>query len=159
MNDPSIYNYSSRLPFLSCNNVGSSGSYMFRFNSNSLLQPKPERHQSPGHGEMVNGTGNPQYLHISESNPLFAQDRPVFGSYSSTGPSQTLSSFSLQPISRSSDYNQAAANNQEDHATTSCSIKMESHYSDMMANVAAGECKQTSFTENEVWASTETLDL
>ncbi|EFY92832.1 hypothetical protein MAC_01070 [Metarhizium acridum CQMa 102] len=159
MNDPSIYNYSSRLPFLSCNNVGSSGNYMFRFNSNSLLQPKPERHQSPGHGEMVNGTGNPQYLHISESNPLFAQDRPIFGSYSTIGPSQTLSSFNIQPISRSSDYNQAAANNQEDHATTSCSIKMESHYSDMMANASTGECKQRSFTENEVWASTETLDL
>ncbi|OAA43297.1 hypothetical protein NOR_04664 [Metarhizium rileyi] len=159
VNDPSIYNYSSRPPFVSCNNVGNSGNYMFRFNSSSLLQPKSERHQSPGPGELVNGAGNPQYLHVSESNPLFAQDRAIFGPYNTIGPSQTLSSLNMHSMNRSNDHNQTTTNHQEDHGTAGCSIKMESHFGDMMANVEIGECKQTSFTENEVWASTETLDL
>lgn len=132
---------------------------MFRFNPSSHLQPKQERHEDPAQGDMINGISNPQYLHISESNPLFAQDRTIFGAYNSTGPAQSHSSLNLEPMNHNVAHGQITSNDQQDHNTAGRSIKMESHFNDMINNVAAGECKQNSFAENEVWATTETLDL
>jgi hypothetical protein len=129
---------------------------MFRFNSGSHLQPKPQRHPSPTQRD---GAGNTEYLHISESNPLFTQGSSIFGSYNAIGPSQTLSALNIDIQPQNDDHSRMSSNNQEVHTAEGCNIKMETHFTDMMPIVSAVDCKQASLRDNDVWTSTETLDL
>ncbi|KAK2612422.1 hypothetical protein QQS21_001526 [Conoideocrella luteorostrata] len=159
VNDPSVYNYSPRLSFPSCSNLSASGNDIFRFNMSHHLQQKQEGNQSPTQREVAHERGNPQFLHISESNPLFTQDRALFGAYNSTGPIQPLSALNLEPLHQIAEHTHAPTNDQEIHGSSSRNVKMEAQFKDMVDNEMPGECKASSFTEHEVWASTEALDL
>lgn len=134
---------------------------MFQFNPNHhLQQPKQDAHPSPVHRDLLDGTSNHQFLHLSQSqsNPLFAQDRAIFGSYHVAEHPQPLSGLNLEPLNQATEHNQTPTSDQEARNTSVCNIKIEPS-GDMADSEMSGECKHSGFAENEVWISTETLDL
>ncbi|KAG6016471.1 hypothetical protein E4U54_001395 [Claviceps lovelessii] len=160
--DSPIYNYGSRFPFAPYSNVGVPGNDIFRFNPNHHLQQqaKQEAHPSPVHRDLLDGTSSPQFLHMSQSqsNPLFAQERTIFGSYHIPEPVQPLSGMNLDSLNQSVEHNQTQPNDQEVQCTPVDSIKME-HTTDMIDGGIPGDCKHSGFADNEVWVHAETLDL
>ncbi|KAG6007414.1 hypothetical protein E4U21_006003 [Claviceps maximensis] len=160
--DSPIYNYGSRFPFPSYSNVGVSGNDFFQFNSNHHLQQqaKQEAHPSPVHEDLLDGTSNPQFLHMpqSQSNPLFAQDRTIFGSYHMPEHVQPLSGLNLDPLTRSAGHNQTQINEQEARNTPVNNVKIESA-TNMVDSDMPGAFKHASFADNEVWVNAETLNL
>ncbi|KAG6014580.1 hypothetical protein E4U43_006395 [Claviceps pusilla] len=160
--DSPIYNYGSRFPFAPYSNVGVPGNDIFRFNPNHHLQQqaKQEAHPSPVHRDLLDGTSSPQFLHMSQSqsNPLFAQERTIFGSYHIPEPVQPLSGMNLDSLNQSVEHNQTQPNDQEVQCTPVDSIKME-NTTDMIDGGIPGDCKHSGFADNEVWVHAETLDL
>ncbi|KAG5983780.1 hypothetical protein E4U55_007179 [Claviceps digitariae] len=160
--DSPIYNYGSRFPFASYPNVGVSGNDMFQFNPNHHLQQqsKQEAHPSPVHRDLLDGTSNHQFLHISQSqsNPLFAQDRTIFGSYHISESVQPLSGLNLDSLNQSVEHHQAQTNDREAQSTPIDNVKVENH-ADMADSDMRGDCKHSGFADNEVWVNAETLDL
>ncbi|KAG6058607.1 hypothetical protein E4U17_007844 [Claviceps sp. LM77 group G4] len=167
--DSPIYNYGSRFPFSPYSNVGISGNDVFQFNPNHHLpqqhqqqqQAKQEAHPSPAHRDLLDGTGNHQYLHISQSqsNPLFTQDRGMFGSYHVPEPMQSLSSLNLDSLNHHSlEHNQHPTHDQDVRCNPIDNVKLE-HSSDMVDNDMHGGCKHSGFADNEVWVNAETLEL
>ena len=140
-------------------NLGSTND-MFRFgSSHQYLQPKQEPHPSAVQRDSINGVSSHQYLHISESNPLFAQNRSVFGAYHPAGHAQTMPSYSLEAQGQMSEHNHPPAEDKEGYTSTSCNIKIEARFNDIVDDSVTAECRQPSFSENEVWGSAEQLDL
>ncbi|KAG6050644.1 hypothetical protein E4U39_003516 [Claviceps sp. Clav50 group G5] len=168
--DSPIYNYGSRFPFSPYSNVGISGNDMFQFNPSHHVpqqhqqqqqQAKQEAHPSPAHRDLLDGTGNHQYLHISQSqsNPLFSQDRGMFGSYHVPEPMQPLSSLNLDSLNHHSlEHNQHPTHDQDVRCNPIDNVKLE-HSSDMVDNDMHGGCKHSGFADNEVWVNAETLEL
>ncbi|CCE33367.1 uncharacterized protein CPUR_07291 [Claviceps purpurea 20.1] len=178
--DSPIYNYGSRFPFSPYSNVGISGNDMFQFNPSHHLpqqqqqkqqqqqhhqqrqqQAKQEAHPSPVHRDLLDGTGNHQFLHMSQSqsNPLFSQDRGMFGSYHVPEPMQPLSGLSLDSLNHHSlEHNQTPTHDQDVRCNPIDNVKLE-HSSDMVENDMHGGCKHSGFADNEVWVNTETLEL
>ncbi|KAG6034279.1 hypothetical protein E4U41_006607 [Claviceps citrina] len=163
VNDSPIYNYGSRFPFPAYSNVAVSGNDMFHFNTNHhLQQAKQEAHPSPVHRDLLDGPSNPQFFHMpqSQSNPLFAQDRGIFGSYHVSEPMQPLSGLNLDPLNQSAGHNQTSTNNGQQVRSNSVDSSIKNEQSRVTVDgEMPGDCKHSGLAENEVWVSTETLDL
>ncbi|KAG5914957.1 hypothetical protein E4U42_000220 [Claviceps africana] len=160
--DSPMYNYGSRFQFASYSNVGVSGNDIFQFNPNHHLQQqaKHEAHPSPVHRDLLDGTSHPQFLHMSQSqsNPLFAQDRTIFGSYHIPEPVQPLSGLNMDSLSQSVEHNQTQANDREAQSTPVENIKIENSTEKDDGDMP-GDFKHPGFADNEVWVNAETLDL
>ncbi|KAG5934188.1 hypothetical protein E4U53_000749 [Claviceps sorghi] len=160
--DSPMFNYGSRFQFASYSNVGVSGNDIFQFNPNHHLQQqaKHETHPSPVHRDVLDGTSHSQFLHMSQSqsNPLFAQDRAIFGSYHIPEPVQPLSGLNIDSLSQSVEHNQTQAHDQEAQITPIENVKIENSTEKADSDMA-GDFKHSGFADNEVWVNAETLDL
>lgn len=159
MGDQAVNDYSSGLSFAACNNVAASNHDIFRYNAHHYLPPKPERHRSPAPRDMLNGASNPQYLQLTESNPLFGQDRTMFGPYNAIGSMPSLSSMTADPLNHTSDRIHTPTDETEVQGPSGCGVKLETRFEDLIENDLSGDFRQPDFAENEVWTSADALDI
>lgn len=150
LNDASLYDNSARLSFSTSNHFNTLSQDGFRLNHGSHLQPKHEDYSTSTTGDPLSNSSNNQFLAISESNPLFSQDRLFLSPYSQSSTNQHLSSLAFTPINRSRDRAHATHHDQEQRPL-GASIKLEAQFCEGIENVQSHDSKQSSFTANGIW--------
>ncbi|KAJ4010224.1 hypothetical protein NW766_008092 [Fusarium irregulare] len=122
MKDATIYNASSRLPFLptSYSQFRDAGPDHLRSAANYGFQLKEEDYTTPHPGELAQGT-NSQFISMSGTNPLFSTDRSFLSSY---GQGALDTTFSPLPFS--------SINRQQNLPHTSRETKQQTHMCEVM---------------------------
>ncbi|POR32651.1 Uncharacterized protein TPAR_07142 [Tolypocladium paradoxum] len=151
LNDASMYDNSARLSFSASSHFNTLSQDGFRLNPSSHLQPKHEDYSSST-GDSLSNSSNNQFLTISESNPLFSQDRLFLSPYSQSSTNQHLSSLAFTPINRGRDRTHAAHHDQEQRPPGT-NIKLEAQFCEGIENGQSHDYKQSSFTGNGIWDS------
>ncbi|RFN44577.1 hypothetical protein FIE12Z_11173 [Fusarium flagelliforme] len=128
MKDATIYNASSRLPFLptSYSQFRDTGSDHLRSAANYGFQLK-EDYPTPHPGELSQGT-NSQFIEMSGTNPLFSTDRSFLSSYGQGALNATFSPLPFPSINR-----------QQDLPHTSRETKQQTHMCEAMEASGLGE--------------------
>ncbi|PNY24521.1 Uncharacterized protein TCAP_05545 [Tolypocladium capitatum] len=152
LNDASMYDNSARLSFSASSHFNTLSQDSFRLNPSSHLQPKHEDYSASTTGDSLSNSTNNQFLTISESNPLFSQDRLFLSPYSQSSTNQHLSSLAFTPINRGRDRTLAAHHDQEQRPP-GANIKLEAQFCEGIDNGQSHDSKHSSFTANGIWDS------
>ncbi|RGP60253.1 hypothetical protein FLONG3_10934 [Fusarium longipes] len=114
MRDATIYNASSRLPFLPTvySQFREPASDHLRSVANYGFQLKHEEYPGSHTGEPVQGTNSP-FIGMPGTDTLFANDRPFMSSYNQGAPNATFSPLSFSPINRQTDHSQTGRETQQ----------------------------------------------
>ncbi|KAL3589008.1 hypothetical protein FPOAC2_11168 [Fusarium poae] len=117
MKDATIYNASSRLPFVPTDysQFRESGSDHLRTAANYGFQLKLEEYPGSHTGDPTQGTNSP-YIGMTGTNPLFSNDRPFLNSYNQRALSAAFSPLSFPPV-----------NQHPDHSHTGRDTKQQTH--------------------------------
>ncbi|KAM0412703.1 hypothetical protein ACHAPD_009367 [Fusarium lateritium] len=140
MKDATIYNASSRLPFVPTDysQFRESGSDHLRTAANYGFQLKLEEYPGSHFGDPTQGTNSP-YIGITGTNPLFSNDRPFLNSYNQRAPNAVFSPLSFPPV-----------NQQPDHSHTGRDTKQQTHMCETMEASGLDEEQELNF--NGSWS-------
>jgi len=106
LKDATIYNASSRLPFVPPNfdQYRGLGPDQFRLAADYGFQLKHEDYTGSITGDTTQGTNNSPFMGVPGTNPLFSHDRPFLNPYSQATPNATFSPLSFSSINRQQDH-------------------------------------------------------
>jgi len=129
MKDATIYNASSRLPFLptSYSQFRDTGSDHLRSTGNYGFQLKEEDYPTPHPRELAQGT-NSQFIGMPGTNPLFSTDRSFLSSYDQEALNATFSPLPFPSVNR-----------QQGLPHTSRETKQQTHTCEVMEASGLGE--------------------
>lgn len=122
MKDATIYNASSRLPFVPTNygQFREPGTDHLRSAASYGFQRKQEEYSGSHIGDPTQGTNSP-FTGMSGTNPLFSNDRSFINMYDPAAMNATFSPLSFSP-----------SNRQQDHAHTGQDTKQRTHICEAM---------------------------
>ncbi|KAF5709042.1 hypothetical protein FMUND_10294 [Fusarium mundagurra] len=106
LKDATIYNASSRLPFVPPNfdQYRGLGPDQFRLAADYGFQLKHEDYTASMTGDVTQGTNNSPFMGVPGTNPLFSHDRPFLNPYGQATPNATFSPLSFTSINRQQDH-------------------------------------------------------
>ncbi|KAF4448528.1 hypothetical protein F53441_8074 [Fusarium austroafricanum] len=118
LKNATIYNASSRLPFVPSNfdQLRGLGPEQFHLAADYGYQLKQEEYPGSISGEATQGTNNSPFMGLSGASPLFPQDRSYLNPYSQGAPNATFSPLSFSSMSR-----------QQDHSNNDREMKVQTH--------------------------------
>ncbi|SCN94788.1 uncharacterized protein FFNC_12104 [Fusarium fujikuroi] len=105
LKDATIYNASSRLPFVPPNfdQYRGLGPDQFRLAADYGFQLKHEDYTGSITGDVTQGTNSSPFMGVPGTNPLFSHDRPFLNPYSQATPNATFSPLPFTSINRQQD--------------------------------------------------------
>ncbi|KAF7564057.1 hypothetical protein G7046_g4 [Stylonectria norvegica] len=152
MNDATIYNASSRMPFAATNQFSGISQDQFRLSPSNSLRTKQEGHIDANSGDSVHVAGGNQFLNISGANPLFSHDHLFLSPYSQAAPNASLPSLAFTPINRPREHahdahgiSRASSNGEN--------VKVEGEPSDSIDGSDLCDRKDTDYSSADLWNS------
>lgn len=155
MHDTAIYANPSRLSIVANGQFHSLGQDHFRLHSCNQTAAKPEDYPSPTNGDSLPNLATSHFLGLSESNPLFSQDRMILGSYSQPSAGHS-SSLGFTSVNRGRDHGFESHHDQEQRQSGN-NIKLEPQLCDAIESHTPDDSKAASFSMNAIWGS-QTVD-